>query len=165
MDVREHSQPMALTSTAVSFGSSIFVCVVAVVFLASAASKSVDPNSTTLALQTSLGVPAEVSRIAWLTLIAAEAGLASWLICGVWRAKAIAVSMALLLCFSGFVVYLLVTGSQADCGCGLPRFVDSIEIQRLLDLGRNGIMAAGLAAVLYFEHVLPHKEQHHDMEK
>lgn len=46
-----------------------------------------------------------------------------------------------LLVVSGAIVALMLTGSNADCGCGVPSFGESVESRQLFGLTRNAVLA------------------------
>jgi len=93
--------------------------VVGLVFLAAAYTKAIDPRETSFAMEhllSPVGIPTDVGERA---LILSEIILGALLIAGVARRIALGAAVLTLAAFSGWILYLIATGSSISCGCGL----------------------------------------------
>lgn len=114
--------------------------VVGLVFLAAAYTKALDPRETTYAMEhllSTAGVPAEAGVRA---LILGEIILGAMLIAGVARRVTLGAAALTLAAFSGWIIYLIATGSSISCGCGLGATWLEPGQARWAALARNGAL-------------------------
>ena len=119
--------------------------VVGAVFAIAALQKASQPEEALRALSYGLGLFPHTPNIAsglLVLLVAIELLIAAALLFDIWSQSATVFALILLVLFTGWILFLLLTDAGISCGCGTGRRWASAESAGWFSVGRNAVLSA-----------------------